>query len=247
MSLFINTSHRSSQKEMMDDFSLEGEMLRDTLDKLENINKYLGGNRTTMYGLKKILKNTPKNTPITIVDIGCGHGDIIREVARFGRANNYRFKLIGIDANSDAIAYANKLSTNYPEVSFKALDIFSEDFYKLEYEIVLSTLFFHHFKNDRLVSFLRYTLQKATIGIVVNDLHRHKLAYYLFKFMGLFITNKMVREDGLTSVLRAFKKKDLVRLSKQITPHYSIQWKWAFRYLWVLKKPLQPLQHNRTI
>jgi hypothetical protein len=72
--------------------------------------------------------------------------------------------------------------------------------------------------------------------MVVNDLHRHKLAYYLFKIIGLFIKNKMVREDGLISVLRAFKRKDLEAISRQIKAKYSVQWKWAFRYLWILKK-----------
>jgi hypothetical protein len=46
----------------------------------------------------------------------------------------------------------------------------------------------------------------------------------------------MIREDGLTSILRAFKKKDLENISKQIKVYFSIQWKWAFRYLWILKK-----------
>ena len=46
----------------------------------------------------------------------------------------------------------------------------------------------------------------------------------------------MVREDGLISVLRAFKRKDLEAISRQIKAKYSVQWKWAFRYLWILKK-----------
>ena len=45
---------------MMDDFTLEGEVLRDTLDKLERINKLLGGNAVTINGIKKPLTNTQK-------------------------------------------------------------------------------------------------------------------------------------------------------------------------------------------
>ena len=77
-------------------------------------------------------------------------------------------------------------------------------------------------------------LQKAKKGIVINDLHRHKLAYYLFKTIGLFIRNKMVREDGLTSILRAFKREDLQKMSENINAKASIKWKWAFRYQWIL-------------
>ena len=236
MSLLVDTSHRSSEIEMMDDFTIEGVVFRDTLDKLEIINRFLGGNKLTIHGLKKLLENQSKNKTITIVDLGCGHGDILRDVAEFGRKKNYSFKLIGIDANFAAIEYARELSKEYSELSFEMIDIFSEDFKKQSYDIVLCTLFLHHFKNEELISFLKTTIEKATIGVVVNDLHRHKLAYYLFKFIGFFIKNKMVRQDGLTSVLRAFKRKDLENISTQIKVHFSIQWKWAFRYLWILKK-----------
>ena len=236
MSFLVDTSHRSSEMEIMDDFTMEGVLIRDTLDKIEIINRFLGGNTVTIKGLKKILKNQSKNKTITIVDLGCGNGDILRDVAKFGRKNNYSFKLIGIDANLAAIEYAKELSKEYSELSFKTIDILSEDFKKESYDIVLCTLFLHHFKNEELISFLKTTIEKATIGVVVNDLHRHKLAYYLFKLIGFFIKNKMVRQDGLISVLRAFKRKDLENISTQIKVHFSIQWKWAFRYLWILKK-----------
>ena len=236
MSFLVDTSHRSSEMEIMDDFTMEGALFRDTLDKLEIINRFLGGNSVTINGFKNLLKNQSKNKIITIVDVGCGNGDILRDVAKFGRKNNYSFNLIGIDANLAAIEYAKELSKEYSELSFKTIDILSEDFKKQSYDVVLCTLFLHHFKNEELISFLKTTTNKATIGVVVNDLHRHKLAYYLFKLIGFFIKNKMVRQDGLTSVLRAFKREDLENIAKEIKVHFSIQWKWAFRYLWILKK-----------
>ena len=236
MSFLVDTSHRSSEMEIMDDFTMEGVLFRDTLDKLEIINRFLGGNSVTINGLKNLLKNQSKNKTITIVDLGCGNGDILRDVAKFGRKNNYSFNLIGIDANLAATEYAKELSKEYSELSFKTLDILSEDFKKQSYDVVLCTLFLHHFKNEELISFLKTTTDKATIGVVVNDLHRHKLAYYLFKLIGFFIKNKMVRQDGLTSVLRAFRREDLENIAKEIKVHFSIQWKWAFRYLWILKK-----------
>ena len=236
MSFLVDTSRRSSATEMMDDFTLEGDMFRDTLDKLETINRLLGGNSVTIKGLKKLLKTQSKSKLIKILDLGCGNGDILRDVAKFGRNNNYRFKLMGIDANYAAIEYAKELSKNYPELSFETIDVFSEGFKEQTYDIILCTLFLHHFKNEELISFLKPTVQKATIGVVVNDLHRHRLAYYLFKLIGLFIENKMVRKDGLTSVLRAFKRKDLETILRQVHVPFSIQWKWAFRYLWIFKK-----------
>ena len=215
MAFFVNTKQRTDKEEIMDDFSIGGDLLRDTLDKLENINRWLGGNKVTLNGLKTILKNYSKTKEITILDIGCGHGDILRDIAKFGRKYKYNFNLIGIDANPTAIEYANELSVNYPELSFKTEDIFSEDFKNRKVDIIIATLFLHHFKEEELISFLKQSLKQTNIGIVVNDLHRHRLAYYLFLLLSIFIKNKMIIEDGLTSVLRGFKRKDLEVLSKK--------------------------------
>jgi hypothetical protein len=100
---------------------------------------------------------------------------------------------------------------------------------------VLATLFLHHFKEDPLVSFLRTTLKQTQIAIVINDLHRHKLAYYLFMLLSVFIKNNMIIEDGLTSVLRGFKRRDLVKIAQIIQVKPEISWKWAFRYQCILR------------
>lgn len=236
MSVLVNTKYRSEAEEIMDDLDYNGPILHDALDKLAKINQWLGGNIVTINGLKKALKNHSKSEAITIIDLGCGGGDILREISLFGKKNDYNFKLIGIDANPHTVNYANSLSQKYDNVSFEAIDIFSDQFNNLEYDLVLTTLFLHHFKEDQLVSFLKPVLQKAKLGIVVNDLHRHKLAYYLFKLLCTTIKNKTIVEDGLTSVLRGFKREELTTISKQINANYQIQWKWAFRFQWILKQ-----------
>jgi hypothetical protein len=236
MSFLVNTTYRSNAVELMDDFSVGGDLLRDTLDKLDTINKWLGGNQVTLNGIKKIIKGRPKEEHISILDLGCGSGDMLRQVAAFGLKKGYTFKLIGIDANSEAIKYAKELSVDYKEISFLELDIFSDEFKELECDVVLTTLFLHHFKEDQLVGLLKQVLDKSSVGIVVNDLHRHSLAYYLFKLLGLVIKNDMVKQDGLTSILRGFKRSDLEDISKRLKVKNHIQWKWAFRYQWIINK-----------
>ena len=235
MSLLVSTKERSDEEEIMDDLDYNGPILHDSLDKLAKINQWLGGNIVTITGLKKALSKHPKKKIITIIDLGCGGGDILREVSRFGEKNGYKFKLMGIDANPHTINYANTLSENYPNIEFKAIDIFSEAFKTLKYDLVLTTLFLHHFKNDELVTFLKPVLEKAKLGIVVNDLHRHKLAYYLFKLLSITIKNKTIVQDGLTSVSRGFNRKELEVISQRLDSNYQIHWKWAFRFQWILK------------
>ena len=221
--------------ERMDDFSIGGLELRKTLITLGRINKWLGGNRVTLNGLKKVLNGHPKERQITILDLGCGGGDILRDVAEFGKQSGYIFKIIGVDANKNTLGYAKELSKSFPDINFLHCDIFSYDFEKLEYDLVLTSLFLHHFDDDKLESLLKGILDKASIGIVVNDLHRHPMAYFLFRILCVFTTNKMAKEDGLISILKGFKRDELIKISENIGAGYTIKWKWAFRYQWIIQ------------
>lgn len=236
--MFISTKYRSDEPEIMDDFSMEGEVLRDALDKIAKINQLLGGNKLTLLGVQKLIAKIPKTTEITIIDVGCGNGDMLRTLADYGLKNGFNFKLIGIDANNFTIDYAEKLSIDYPNISFQCEDVFNKVFMELKYDIVLSTLTLHHFKNKEIISLMNIFNTNSRIGIVINDLHRSSISYRLFQMVCfVFRLNAMSRKDGLVSILRGFKKEDLVFFSKQLKlANYKIQWKWAFRYQWIISK-----------
>jgi 2-polyprenyl-3-methyl-5-hydroxy-6-metoxy-1,4-benzoquinol methylase len=161
---------------------------------------------------------------------------MLRELADVGRNKKLKLKLIGIDANQATIDYAVKLSTKYSNISYMKLDVLSDAFNNIDYDIALSTLFLHHFKNDVALNLMKSLVSKARIGVIVNDLHRHALAYYLFKFITLFINNRMVKKDGLISILRGFRRKELEQFAEQINSKSQIKWKWAFRYQWITYK-----------
>ena len=236
--MFLNTKFRTDEDEKMDDFSMKGEILRDALDKIANINQLLGGNRLTLYGVQKLIRNISKNEIITILDVGCGNGDMLRKLAEYGHKKKLIFQLIGIDANNFTINHAKQLSENYSNISFFCHDIFEESFRELKYDIVLCTLTLHHFKENQIINLLNVFYTNSKIGIVINDLHRSAIAYRLFQVICfVFNLNKMSRDDGLISILRGFTKKELINYSNELKfKNYNIQWKWAFRYEWIISK-----------
>lgn len=236
--MLLNTKYRTDQAEIMDDFEMEGEVLREALDKIAKINQLLGGNKLTLIGVKALIADVPNNTEITIVDVGCGNGDMLRSLADYAVKNNLKFNLIGIDANNFTSNHAIKLSENYPNISYRCEDIFDKPFRELKYDIVLCTLTLHHFKETEILDIMNVFHTNASRGIVINDLQRSSLAYRLFQSLCfVFQLNAMSREDGLISILRGFKKDDLIDFSKKLNfSNYTIKWKWAFRYQWIISK-----------
>jgi 2-polyprenyl-3-methyl-5-hydroxy-6-metoxy-1,4-benzoquinol methylase len=236
--MLLNTKYRTDKPETMDDFAMEGEVLREALDKIAKINQLLGGNKLTLLGLKSLIEKIPKAAKVTIVDVGCGNGDMLRNLADYAIKNNLNFNLIGIDANNYTINHALKLSENYPNISYRCEDIFDKAFSELKYDIVLCTLTLHHFKESEIFDVMNVFHTNAALGVVINDLQRSSLAYRLFQSVCfVFQLNAMSREDGLISILRGFKKKELIDFSKKLKfSNYTIKWKWAFRYQWIISK-----------
>jgi SAM-dependent methyltransferase len=233
----IDTKYRTSEAEIMDDFLLEGEELRDALDKIAVINRMLGGNKITLHGLKKLLKAWGNKT-VTIADIGCGNGDMLRTLAEYAGKENLDFRLVGIDANQFTVDYARQLSTKYRNISYQCLNIFSDEFKTVDYDIALCTLTLHHFDDKGIMDIMDVFYKNASVGVVINDLHRSKTAYRLFGLIcSLFGLNRMSREDGLTSILRGFKKQELKDFSERLGfKRYEVAWRWAFRYEWIIYK-----------
>jgi 2-polyprenyl-3-methyl-5-hydroxy-6-metoxy-1,4-benzoquinol methylase len=236
--MILNTKHRTDAPEIMDDFAMEGDILRDALDKIAKINRLLGGNAITLKGIKKLIAATSKSQKISIIDIGCGNGDMLRSLGDYANAEGFSFELIGIDANQFTIQHARNLSDKYPNIQYFCEDICDTDFQRLKYDIAICTLTLHHFKDNAILDLMTIFKNNCNIGIVINDLHRSAISYRMFQLLCIvFGLNYMSRQDGLTSILRGFKKEELVSFSQKLNfKKYTVNWKWAFRYEWLIWK-----------
>ncbi len=232
---------RSSQAELMDDLHLANDALRKNLDELELINKYLGGNSIVVGALKKLHQQglLPANQVISIADLGCGGGDTLREIFKWGKKNKLHLKLTGIDANPFMLSYAqDKAKQQKADIEFKKLNIFSQEFENERFDIIICSLFCHHFADTDLVSLFAQIKKQVNIAFIINDLHRHWLAYYSIKYITkIFGGSYLVQHDAPLSVLRAFKHKELENLFQQADiQNYTLHWKWAFRYRGIIYK-----------
>jgi 2-polyprenyl-3-methyl-5-hydroxy-6-metoxy-1,4-benzoquinol methylase len=236
--MLVNTKFRNREEEIMDDFSMGGHELSTALKTIASINQKLGGNKLTLNGVKELLKSVDKSIPITICDVGCGNGDMLREIAKFGLSKGYLFNLIGIDANAFTIKEAIQLSENFPNINYIQENILQKQKSQVNFDIALFTLTLHHFNDNEINSILQDYLAKSKLGIVINDLHRNAIAYHLFQVVCfVFKLKEMPKKDGLLSILKGFKKDELIVYSKKINASKQIiQWKWAFRYQWIIWK-----------
>ncbi len=220
----------------MDDPNVDEATLKAALAEVTRVNKYLGGQQVTLEGLRYFFDRFSQKS-YTILDVGCGDGAMLRSIANFARKRSIAVKLIGIDINPKSIALAQKRSQDFPELSFQVQDVFKLNETHLEIDIITSTLTMHHFNDAEILKFLAQFLKLANLGVVINDLQRSTIAYRLFQaYSRVFMKSAMARHDGLISIERAFTKNELLSYTSKLgVQSFSIKWRWAFRYLWILE------------
>lgn len=227
---------RSQDPEIMDDLTFSDPVIFQTLREIDTINYYLGGNRVTMEAVSEVVRQMEIGTAITLGDLGCGSGDILKRLAAWSASRGIKVRYTGIDANPHIISYAKKHCENCSNISLRSMNILEEDFKKETFDIVTCTLFCHHFNHEELVGIFSRLKGQVQTAIIINDIHRHWLAYHSIRFITNVLSRSyMVKYDAKLSVLRAFKKKELKKIIEEAGfKRYSIKWKWAFRYQVIL-------------
>lgn len=228
-------TQRSYEPELLDSPNIHRELLFRNLRELDFINRTLGGHSISLSGIKQLL--TDKSKTYHIIDIGCGGGDAMKEIARWAERHEYKVVLTGVDMNADCIDFTKKACDAFSNITGVVMDY--RDFLKenKNIDIIHCSLFCHHLKDDELIELFGYMNKHARVGFVINDLERHWFAYYSIKILTrMFNGSALVKNDAPVSVLRGFKKQELESLLKKAqVQNADVAWEWAFRYLIVGK------------
>jgi 2-polyprenyl-3-methyl-5-hydroxy-6-metoxy-1,4-benzoquinol methylase len=230
-----NLTTRVFDAEIMDDFTLPDAEIAPVLEGLGKVNSWFGGHKNLIGDLKKF----PVKDGYAVSDWGCGGGDSLIAIAKWAIQNQKQLTLTGIDAAPAAINFARHASGSFNNISYTQADVINEVDKIAEHDIIISSLFTHHFDDEDWVRLIKNMYSKTRKGIVITDLHRHWVLYYAVILITHVLTrNKMVRVDGPLSVKRSFKKAELLMLLKKAQiDNFNLTWKWPFRWTLVIYKP----------
>jgi ubiquinone/menaquinone biosynthesis C-methylase UbiE len=225
--MFHQFSQRSSELEHLDKGDYTPEEYEGCIAELQRVNQWLGDASALRDSLLAKIEKLNLRT-FSVVDIGAGSGELLRVIGAWARKTNRSAQLTGVELNERSARAIAEKSQSFPEINAVRADAFRLPFADNRFDYAICSLFTHHFKNDDVVLLLRELDRLAVRGIFVIDLHRHPVSYYFFTTIGrLFLHNRLIREDGALSILRAFSPKELERLAHraglediQVTRHF---------------------------
>ncbi len=174
-----------------------------------------GGYGPTMRFCRRALARHTSRSPLHVVDVGSGGGDVLRRLALWAGRRRISVQLTGIDLNPYATRAATEFSAHdsrYSRIHWLTGDVFTSPVTQSP-DIVLSSLVTHHMRDDEIVRFLRWSEDHARLGWFISDLVRSPRSYRTFRLLSrLMRWHRFVQNDGLVSIRRAFREPDWERL-----------------------------------
>lgn len=143
----------------------------------------------------------------TVLDVGCGGGDLARRLARWGERRGTPLRITAVDPDPRALAFAR----TRPVAGVRYLEVDAEELANdgRRFDCVISNHVLHHLPADRITGFLELSGQLSAGLALHNDLRRHAAAWLAFSLTRPFFLRSFIVEDGLRSIRRSFTPDEL--------------------------------------
>lgn len=211
-------SSRAQVSELMDDLSRPVEEFEQAYRELATINRKLGGIRA----IERFLPQTGVKNILDVAAGGCDIGDALA-MKNSSRVVSLDINLMGLRRTHHTIPVAGD-ATCLP-------------FADGTFDAVICSLSFHHLTDTECVQVLKEMWRTSRAYVLVNDLHRHPLAYASIQILAnLFSKSVMVRHDGPASVRRAFQPAELQEIARRANVPARVHRSFPFRLVLVGRK-----------
>ena len=206
---------RSHRLEHIDTGNYTADEYDDCIDELQLVNRWIGDAHSLKATVLREVE-AQRLKSFSILDIGAGSGELLRVAARWARQTHRQLRAVGLDMNERMTESIIEESERFDEISSVRGDALRLPFADAEFDYVICSLFTHHLLDEQVVQVLGEMSRVAKRRIFVIDLHRHPVAYFLYTTVGkIILHNRLVRHDGALSILRGFKRDELLELAQR--------------------------------
>ena len=227
---------RERQAEIMDDAALDSRLHLQALRGLRRVNFWSNTARTFWRPIREFAAESAQ--PLKILDLATGGGDVPLSLWHLDQARCRRLaqsmpgkvSISGCDKSDVAIEYAAARAKEAgAAIQFFTADVLQE--VPSGYDILMSSLFFHHLDPEQVVLLL--SRMKQARLVLVSDLLRSRSSLALtYVATRLLSRSHVVHVDGPRSVHAAYTMDEMQSLAREAGLHGArFQSVWPYRML----------------
>ena len=219
--LLPDLRRRAGEPERMDLPDSDQCKLENTLARFEIINRTLTRVR---WLLRRYVVNAMRRRPdrqYHLVDLGAGACETAFWLLNGCREEKLKLKITAIDHDPGVVRYARSMRGSVPGLNILRRDILDlDDLGPIDF--IFANHLLHHLDDARIVELLKYFRRFKGATILINDIERNRINYMVYYFISLlFSRDSFARYDGLLSIRKGFRTRELRQIMNSAFPRRS--------------------------
>jgi ubiquinone/menaquinone biosynthesis C-methylase UbiE len=208
---------RRPRLEILDRGDLPPEEVEKSLADIRFVNRFWGGARAASSAADRLFWSAERSHG-SVLDLGTGTADVLREVARRAGRFGVSVRMIALDRQLAHLLGARRAARAAGPPGHPVLlggDARRLPLADRSVDWVFSSLFLHHFSPEENADVLREMARVARRGFFVIDLRRHRLARWFVGILGpLFFRSRVSVLDGCASVEQAYTVEEVEEIAR---------------------------------
>jgi ubiquinone/menaquinone biosynthesis C-methylase UbiE len=219
---------RIQTEELLDSDQWSGAEVACALGAIGRVNRLYGGNRMHKRLFRRVCsKFTVKK--LQVLEVASGYADVLQAASLTLKKQNVSLEISLLDRCAKHLPQRHNWHKDLHPPKLMTGDALQMDLPDNSVDVVSCCLFLHHLSVDEARAFLREALRVSRVAVLINDVERKRVNYFLSHLYRFMDPSRLSRHDGPASVRQAYTFKEMQDLLKETQCNYELERGYLYR------------------
>ncbi len=198
------------------------------LKAIRRVNRLYGGHRMHKWLFRRVCSklNIKK---LQVLEVASGYADVLQAASLMLKKQDVSLEISLLDRSASHLPQRENWHKNLHPPTLMTGDALDLELPDNSVDVVSCCLFLHHLSVDEARVFLREALRVARVAVLINDVERKRVNYFLSHVQRFMDPSRLSRHDGPASVRQAYTFQEVRALLQETQCSYELERGYLYR------------------
>ena len=219
---------RIEKEELLDSDNWTDAEIACALCAIQRVNRLYGGTRMNKRLFRRVSPPFRGKT-LQVLEVASAYGEVLQDTALMLKKENISLKISLLDRSTKHLPKARNWNKDLLPPTLYTGDALAIPMADNSVDVVSCCLFLHHLSTGQARAYLREALRVSRVAVLINDIERTRINYLLSQLNRLVDPSRLSRQDGPTSVRRAYTYAEMRELLRETHCRFELVRGYVYR------------------
>lgn len=219
---------RIQTQELLDSDHWSGAEVACALGAIGRVNRFYGGHRMHKRLFQRVCSKFDVKK-LEVLEVASGYADVLQAASLMLKKQGVSLEISLLDRCAKHLPQSHNWHKDLRQPKLMTGDALDLEMPDNSVDIVSCCLFLHHLSLDEARVFLREALRVSRVAVLINDVERKRVNYFLSHLYRFMDPSRLSRHDGPASVRQAYTYQEMRDLLHEVSSSCELQRGYLYR------------------